>query len=236
MFFRRNKDSSSSPCSRLKEAEKLPDSKREEFKNYTREYLQSDNWKIRNVGVKLVGMLGFKEMIPELIKMLIDRTPDKFLNRLLGGDFVQVGFIRRNCIRSLIMLKESNREITEALHKALDDPYWEVRAEAVNAIAKLISKNALSDIEKKLIELLNDKRFEVVLSSVESLGLIARNREVLKHLRRLYYYPNQKVKMMLIKSLHNLFARGIITDEKELRDELNQIFIPISIKNYRGGR
>ena len=232
MFFRRNKEPKPSPYSRLKEAEKLSDLNKEEFKTYAREYLQSEKWKIRNVGVKLVGMLGFREMIPELIKMLTDRTPDKFLNRLFGGDFVQVGFIRRNCIRSLVALKESNRAIREALYKALDDPYWEVRAEAVNAITKLFSKENLSDIEKKLIELLCDKKFEVILFTVESLGLIARDTGVLKHLRKLYFHPNQKVRLMLVKTLHNLFDRGIIPDKKDLTNELNQIFIPVSMKNY----
>jgi len=232
MFFRRNKEPKPSPYSRLKEAEKLSDLNKEEFKTYAREYLQSEKWKIRNVGVKLVGMLGFKEMIPELIKMLTDRTPDKFLNRLFGGDFVQVGFIRRNCIRSLVALKESNRAIREALYKALDDPYWEVRAEAVNAITKLFSKENLSDIEKKLIELLCDKKFEVILFTVESLGLIAGDTGVLKHLRKLYFHPNQKVRLMLVKTLHNLFDRGIIPDKKDLTNELNQIFIPVSMKNY----
>ena len=232
MFFRRNKDPRPSPYSRLKEAEKLSDLNKEEFKTYAKEYLQSEKWRIRNVGVKMVGLLGFKEMIPELIKMLTDRTPAKFLNRLLGGDFVQVGFIRRNCIRSLAALKESNREVREALYMALDDPYWEVRTEAVNAIAKLFSKENLSDIEKKLIELLHDKKFEVILFTVESLGSIARDKEVLKHLRKLYFHPNQKVRVMLVKTLHNLFARGIIPDKKELTNEINQIFIPSSMKNY----
>jgi len=232
MFFRRNKEPKPSPYSRLKEAEELSDLNKEEFKTYTREYLQSEKWKIRNVGVKLVGLLGFKEMIPELIKMLNDRTPAKFLIRLFGGDFVQVGFIRRNCIRSLVTLKESNREVREALYKALDDPYWEVRAEAVNAIEKLFSKENLSDIEKKLIELLHDKKFEVILYTVESLGSIAGDKTVLKHLRKLYFHPNQKVRVTLVKTLHNLFARGIIPDKKELTNEINQIFIPSSMKNY----
>jgi len=232
MFFRRNKEPRPSPYSRLKEAEKLSDLNKEEFKTYAREYLQSEKWRIKNVGVKLVGMLGFKEMIPELIKMLTDRTPAKFLNRLLGGDFVQVGFIRRNCIRSLVTLKESNREVREALYKALDDPYWEVRAEAVNAVTKLSSKENQSDVEKKLIELLCDKKFEVILFAIESLGSIARDRDVLKHLRKLYFHPNQKVRLMLAKTLHNLFARGIIPDKNELKNELNQIFVPVSMKNY----
>ena len=232
MFFRRNKDPRPSPYSRLKEAEKLSDLNKEEFKTYARDYLQSEKWRIRNVGVKLVGMLTFKEMIPELIKMLTDRTPAKFLNRLLGGDFVQVGFIRRNCIRSLVTLKESNKAVREALYKALDDPYWEVRAEAVNAVTKLFSKEDLSDIEKKLIELLCDKKFEVILLTIESLGAIARDREVLIHLKKLYFHPNQKVRQMLVKTLHNLFAQGIIQDKKELTNELNQIFIPGSMQNY----
>jgi UDP-N-acetylglucosamine--N-acetylmuramyl-(pentapeptide) pyrophosphoryl-undecaprenol N-acetylglucosamine transferase len=225
MFFKKNKKFNNSPFSRLREAENLPETRKEEFKIYTKEYLSSDNWKIRNVGVKLIGMLGFKDMIPELIRLLTDRIPDKFFNRLLGGDFVQVGFIRRNCIRSLIILKESNSMIKGALYRALDDPYWEVRAEAIRAISELFPDENHSDMERRLIELLNDKEFEVILLTIEILGKVSNNKDILKDLRKLYYHPNQKVRRMLIVALNRLFSRGIIKDEKELNMELNQIFI-----------
>lgn len=225
MFFKKNRNSNDSPFSRLKEAENLPDSRKDEFKIYTKEYLSSYNWKIRNVGVKLIGLLGFKDMIPDLIRLLTDRVPDKFFNRLLGGDFFQVGFIRRNCLRSLITLKESNSLIKSALYMALDDPYWEVRAEAIRAINELFPDKENSNMENKLIDMINDKKFEVTLVAIDTLGKIAKNKDILKHLRKLYYHPNQKVRRMLIVALNNLFSRGIIKDEKELNVELNQIFI-----------
>jgi len=227
MNIKLNRNSEPSPFDRLKDAESLPDSRKEEFKSYAIEYLQSKNWKIRNVGVKLIGILKFKEMIPDLLIMLTDKTPDTFLNRLLGGDFVQVGFIRRNCIRSLIVLQESNNEIKEAIYKALSDPYWEVRAEAVLAVIKLLLKEDLKDIEESLMKLLDDRKFEVLVRSIEALGLVSKNKEILKSFRRLYYHPNNKVKCMLIKALHNLFKRGVISTEEELTNELNQIFVPV---------
>jgi len=226
MNIKLNSNSKPSPFDRLKEAENLPDSRREEFKTYILEYIQSKNWKIRNVGIKLIGILKFKEMIPDLIRMLTDRTPDTHLNRLLGGDFVQVGFIRRNCIRSLILLQESNNEIKEAIYKALSDPYWEVRSEAVLAIIKLLLKEDLKDTEDRLIKLLDDRKFEVLVRSIEALGLISKNKEILKNFRRLYYHPNNKIKRMLIKALDNLFKRGIISAKEELINETNQIFVP----------
>ena len=228
MLSRLIKNSGVTPFERLKEAENLPESKREEFKIYIKEYIQSDNWKIRNVGVKLIGILKIKEMIPQLIEMLTDRTPDKFINKMLGGDFVQVGFIRRNCIRSLIKLEESDKSISLAIYKALADPYWEVIVEATKTVPKLVSEKDLADIEKRLINLLYDNRFEVVVSSIESLGLISKNTEIFEHFRKLYYHPNQKVRRMLVKAIQNLFDRGVISNKEELKDELNQIFVPVT--------
>ena len=230
MVFKLNKNSKISPFDRLKEAENLPGSRKEEFKGYVREYIQSDNWKVRNVGVKLIGMLGFEEMVPDLVRMLTDRTPDKLINRILGGDFYQVGFIRRNCIRSLILLGKPSKDIKEAVLKALGDPYWEVRAETVYAIPKLLLRDDLKDAEKKLIELLNDRKFEVVVQSIATLGSISMDKKILNHLRKLYLHPNFKIKGVLIKALHNLYNRGIISSKEELTSECNKIFIPTS--NY----
>ena len=153
MFSRLIKNSRSIPFERLKEAKNLPDSEIQKFKTYINEYIQSDNWKIRNVGVKLIGILKVKEMIPQLIAMLTDRTPDKFLNRMLGGDFIQVGFIRRNCISSLINLKQSDKSISPAILKALADPYWEVVVEAIKAVPVLVSEKDLENIEKNSKEI-----------------------------------------------------------------------------------
>ncbi len=228
MLFRGN--NKNSPASRLKEAKTLPSERREEFKKYTEEYLTSGNWKIRNIGVKLVGILGYEDMIPQLIKMLTDRTPDSLINRLLGGDYYQVGFIRRNCIRSLIQLEEYNDDIEYALYTALNDPYWEVVAETVNALVCLSPEDKYPDWEKRLITLLDSGNFEVLAAVITSLGKIAAGKEILQVLSRFYYFPNQKVKKTIVKTLHKLLSRGIIKNEEELSKELEYIFIPLVVK------
>ncbi|MFC1557767.1 HEAT repeat domain-containing protein [candidate division KSB1 bacterium] len=228
MLFQGN--NKNTPASRLKEAEILPDERREEFKKYTEEYLASDNWKTRNVGVKLAGILRYNDVITRLINMLTDRTPDSLINRLLGGDYYQVGFIRRNCIRSLIQLKEYNDDIENALYTALNDPYWEVVTEAVKALVCLSPEDKYPGLEKRFITLLESDNFEVLATVIFSLGEIAANKEILQVLSRFYYFPNQKVKKTIIKTLYILLSRGIIKNKEELSKELEYIFIPLVVK------
>ncbi len=58
-------------------------------------------WQERNLGVKLIGFTQHREKIPTLLKMLCDRTPVSRIKRFFGGDFQQVGFIRRNIVQAL---------------------------------------------------------------------------------------------------------------------------------------
>ena len=85
-------------------------------------------WQDRNVGVKLMGLTQYREKTPALLHMLADRTPASWSNRLFGGDFEQVGFIRRNIVRSLQVINCFNADIEKHLLAALEDPYFEVRA------------------------------------------------------------------------------------------------------------
>jgi UDP-N-acetylglucosamine--N-acetylmuramyl-(pentapeptide) pyrophosphoryl-undecaprenol N-acetylglucosamine transferase len=55
------------------------------------------------------------------------------MNRLMGGDYQQVGFIRRNIFDSLIMLDICNPDVCDAIRIGLDDPYFEVRSHAARA-------------------------------------------------------------------------------------------------------
>ena len=54
-----------------------------------------------NLGVKFVGLIRYRKEIPTLLSWIMDRTPAPRRQRLLGGDFLQVGFIRRNALQAL---------------------------------------------------------------------------------------------------------------------------------------
>ena len=99
--------------------------------------LVHSSWEQRNLGVKLLGLLQARDRVPLLLALLRDRRPAPFLKRLLGGDYVQVGFIRRNIVVALARLGQVTPEVEAALVEAFHDPYYEVRAEAARAASAL---------------------------------------------------------------------------------------------------
>jgi len=82
-----------------------------------------------------MGLLQAKERTPALLSLFNDRKRVSLLKRLLGGDFEQVGFIRRNVIIALVRLNELSADVERALLAGLHDPYYEVRAESAHAAA-----------------------------------------------------------------------------------------------------
>ena len=87
-------------------------------------------WQDRNLGVKLIGLTRYREKIPTLLEMLSDRTPVSRVKRFFGGDFEQVGFIRRNIVRALEIMDYFDHDVEKHLLEAMEDPYFEVRAQA----------------------------------------------------------------------------------------------------------
>jgi len=193
-----------------------------------KEYLYSSNWKIRNVGVKLVGLSGYTEFLPRLVKMIVDRNPVPWWKRSFGGDFCEVGFIRRNCIRSIRSLGYFSQDVRRAVHNALSDPYWEVRVEALRTIPILFPREEyeVGRVQSEIKKLLNDKSFEVKEAAVLTVGKIVTDPDVLHKLRKLYSHPNLKIRKALTQCLQTLFDRGIIPEREQLEREQENIFVP----------
>ena len=78
------------------------------------ECLESPDWKTINNGVKLIGALKRMDRLPDLIR------------HFQSGN----GFMRRNVLRALDHLGKCVPEIPGLLDRALEDPYFEVRAMA----------------------------------------------------------------------------------------------------------
>ena len=113
--------------------------------------LVSAEWERRNLGVKLLGLLHARDKLPLLLALFNDRRPASLLKRMFGGDFVQVGFIRRNIVTALGRLGEVSPEVQAALLTACDDPYFEVRAEAARTAATLAGQ--LTDCDAMVVAL-----------------------------------------------------------------------------------
>ena len=125
----------------------------------------------RDVGVKTVGLLKARDKLPLLLALLADRRPASGLRRLLGGDFVQVGFVRRNIITAIVRLDVVSAEVETALLGAFADPYYEVRAEAARAAAHFGARlPSRARFVAAVITLLHDRTIVLASAAAESLG------------------------------------------------------------------
>ncbi|MFP4058186.1 MAG: HEAT repeat domain-containing protein [Candidatus Brocadiia bacterium] len=129
-------------------------------------WLGSPAWPVRNAAVKLIAHFGDEGRAPRLRQKLLDRS--------------EAGIVRRNAATALARMGLVDAETRAALLKALDDPYWEVRAEAARALAALFAPDA--DLEAAGLDLLyghhrangrprvREANFEVRMAAARALG------------------------------------------------------------------
>jgi UDP-N-acetylglucosamine--N-acetylmuramyl-(pentapeptide) pyrophosphoryl-undecaprenol N-acetylglucosamine transferase len=188
--------------------------------------LTSPSWAARNLGVKLIGFLKHEEKLSTLLHLLADRTPASRLQRLFGGDYRQVGFIRRNILISLQILNKWGPEVEARVFEALDDNYYEVRAQAANTMAhfaqKILQKQAVTE---KLLNLIKDPSFEVAREVALALGAIGENREVAEALLGLKEHHYWQVREAALRAVTVLAQRGIISNLDWLLHEISQFVI-----------
>jgi UDP-N-acetylglucosamine--N-acetylmuramyl-(pentapeptide) pyrophosphoryl-undecaprenol N-acetylglucosamine transferase len=189
-------------------------------------FLKSPRWPIRNEGVKLVGLLNYQDRVSFILSLLQDKTPVSWIQRLLGGDYKQVGFIRRNAVTTIQQLGLYNKEIRKTLLDLLDDPYYEVRTVAARAFAVLIPQDADTDTEivTRILDLIQDRSFEVKAEAVLTLGKIG-TASVTDYFRPLYLFPNWKVRTAVISALTDLVRRHLISDLEALQQDLDNILV-----------
>lgn len=189
-------------------------------------YLKDERWPIRNEGVKLAGLLGYRDRLPFLLALLRDRTPAPFFQRLLGGDYRQVGFIRRNAVTAIGRLGVYDAPVRAVLLDLLADPYYEVRSAAALAFADLVPETGERDEEalSGLRGLLRESSFEIRCAAIRALGRMG-DGAVAEWLRPFYQDPNGKVRQAVIDALADLVGRRMIVDLDGLREELDDILV-----------
>jgi UDP-N-acetylglucosamine--N-acetylmuramyl-(pentapeptide) pyrophosphoryl-undecaprenol N-acetylglucosamine transferase len=185
----------------------------EYLKNRASALLIHPSWQERNLGVKLLGLLKAREKAPALLTLFNDRKPASLIKRLLGGDFEQVGFIRRNVITALMRINESSPEVEKALLAGLEDPYYEVKAEAAHAAAffsrRLSSPRSLISA---LLKLLADANLDVSVAASEALGKLGGESDALPALLGLWDTRFWKLRAAALRGIHYLVERGEVTD------------------------
>jgi len=173
--------------------------------------LYHPKWQIRNVGVKLVGYLLHRDKVPEILRMITDRTPVPLWLRLLGGDYREVGFIRRNSIRALQIMDIFNADVEEALMIAIDDPYYEVRSEACRAVCHFSNKLAGKDKWlQKILERFNDPSFEVVCEAAKAMGYIGIDGRAVEALLQFAMHPLWQIRYAALLGILRLLERRVI--------------------------
>jgi len=184
--------------------------------------LVSRDWERRNLGVKLVGLLHARDKTPLLLALLNDRRPAPLVKRLFGGDYVQVGFIRRNIMTALGRLGEVSPEIEAALLAALEDPYFEVRAEAARTAALLADRlSDRSGMVAGLRRLLPDRWLEVAAAAAHALGKVGQAHDALPALLALRDARFWRLRAAALEGLLALVERGEGGDPAALVGPLN---------------
>ncbi|MGC8719785.1 MAG: glycosyltransferase [Thermodesulforhabdaceae bacterium] len=200
------------PLDVLKDEDEL-----EYFRYRVGRLLNDPRWEMRNMGVKLAGYLLHRDKIPDLVKMIEDRTPVPLWQRMLGGDFREVGFIRRNALTSIKILGVFDKLVARAVEKALEDPYYEVRAEACRVVVHFADMLAGKEIWfKKMIERLRDPSFEVVAEAAVAIGRIGIDNRALDALCSLGTHHFWQVREAALRGILALLERHVICPSPEL--------------------
>jgi UDP-N-acetylglucosamine--N-acetylmuramyl-(pentapeptide) pyrophosphoryl-undecaprenol N-acetylglucosamine transferase len=188
--------------------------------------LASSSWEQRNLGVKLLGLMHARDKLPLLLALLADKRPAPWPQRLLGGDYWQVGFIRRNVLTAIGRLGVVKPEVERALLVSFDDPYFEARAEAVRTASRLAER--LLDraaIVEGLRQLLSDRWLEVAAAAAEALGKIGGANDALPALLALKDAKYWMVRAAALEGILSLVRRGEAGDHAELKSSLQEFVL-----------
>jgi UDP-N-acetylglucosamine--N-acetylmuramyl-(pentapeptide) pyrophosphoryl-undecaprenol N-acetylglucosamine transferase len=198
----------------------------EYLKNRATALLIHSSWQERNLGVKLLGLLGAEEKIPALLALFFDRKPVLFIKKIFGGDFEQVGFIRRNIITALMRLDIVSPEIEKAILAGMTDPYYEVRAESAHAAAHFSSRiSSTKPLLSSLLKLLTDPIIDVELAAAEALGQIGGEHDALPALLGLWDSRSWKLRAAVLQGILSLVRRGEVTNFEILEEQVPRFIL-----------
>ncbi len=177
-------------------------------------------WRVRNVGVKLIGLLQLKDALPLLHHLFFDPTKASTLARLLKGDRIQNGFIRRNICHALKDVGVVDEQVVAIVRAGLQDGYWEVRREACDAI-RVLGLDEPEGVERCL----SDRMFEVRLLGIRTVAQTRTLEEGLPLLRPFYFDKHWKIRQAVLSAFER-WAEGATDDQlARLRAEFEQVLL-----------
>jgi UDP-N-acetylglucosamine--N-acetylmuramyl-(pentapeptide) pyrophosphoryl-undecaprenol N-acetylglucosamine transferase len=188
--------------------------------------LTSKGWQDRNLGVKLIGLTHYREKIPTLLYMLVDRTPANPIRRWFGGDFEQVAFIRRNIVQALQVLNYCDENVERHLLMALEDPYFEVRSHVCAAVAHFASVLEGKDVwVQAMVKGLEDQSFEVAVQAARALGEIGSDQKVLQVLLQLRESHYWQVRNAALIGIRRLVERGVVEPSESMLADVSSFIL-----------
>ena len=164
----------------------------------------------------------------DLAEIVTCREPAPLTHRVLGGDFVKPGFLRRNAIVALEQMGEIDPRTERCLLMALGDPYFEVRAAATIAIKRFASRltpEARTAACIRMKEMVRERNFEVAMGAVEGLAAAVVDDSVLDVLGELHYHRNWRVRNAVVLAYLEVHRRGIADDRDDVLARLDDILI-----------
>jgi UDP-N-acetylglucosamine--N-acetylmuramyl-(pentapeptide) pyrophosphoryl-undecaprenol N-acetylglucosamine transferase len=184
--------------------------------------LSHKSWQSRNLGVKLIGFTRYREAIPTLLEMLSDKSPVNWFKKMLGGDFEQVGFIRRNVVHTLQVLDHFDPEVESHLLFALADNYFEVRAQACRTAAYFggFLKGSQAWLDA-LRDRLFDPCFEVVCEAAKAVGEVGKDLRAASALLALKESHYWQVRNAALHGLKRLIDRGVLEPSPDLLAQMS---------------
>lgn len=190
------------------------------YKSLTLSLLYAENWKERNIGVKLSAFFRTEEAKETLIEIVTDKTKGPLLNRILGEPFKNVGFLRRNSFLALREYNWKQNELKRILKIGFIDPYYEVRTASLLLAQKqslLLSND--DEIITCIKKLLKEKEFEVVKEALLLLGEIGKENEIeiILSFKNHFFW---QVRESALIALRRIIERGVNIEKEKIKNEL----------------
>lgn len=188
-------------------------------------YLAHSSWQSRNIGVKLVGLLRLRDRLDLILYILQDKTPAPRWQRWLGGDYRQVGFIRRNAVTTLKQLDFWGPKVRQVLLDSLQDPYFEVQVTVAETIIHFSSSIGEDKaFYQALDRLAQSGVFEVRKAAYHALSHIDTRTSTYERMKADFQHPNWLLRSAILQSLQVFVRRGILSAQ-QIEQDLDQFLL-----------
>jgi murein biosynthesis integral membrane protein MurJ/undecaprenyldiphospho-muramoylpentapeptide beta-N-acetylglucosaminyltransferase len=200
-----------SPFQFLQKVSKSSDVYKEDYLYKINIYLSSSRWEIRNIGVKLIGLFKDASKVDYLVGLLKAKKEN--------------GFIRRNAVHSLKTFNIWTPGTQKLMMELLDDPYYEVRAAAVEYLARCCTPRDYEDFKELIRRRLKPGK-ATLEEQLACLRLIAKigDKQELPFLEGFFLHGNSLLREELLEVLYGFYRRKILS-AGELRGYIGKILI-----------